>query len=185
MDILVYFILPLYLTPSFYFPPLYLPSAYLLPTHIQSNYMPHTYVPSYSLLPLLPICIYIYLTYMEVGSSVGIVLGYGLTNLGSRVRFPAEAGIFLFTTASRTSMGPTQPTIQWVSGALSLGLKRPEREADHLSPSSAKVKECVEPYLHSPNTPSWLDAQLKKHRDNFTFYLYLYYLYGVGVEQSV
>jgi len=30
-------------------------------------------------------------------------------------------GIFLFTTASRTVLGPTQPTIQWVSGAVSLG----------------------------------------------------------------
>jgi hypothetical protein len=29
------------------------------------------------------------------------------------------------------------------------------READHSSPSSAEVKEWVEPYLHSPNTPSW------------------------------
>jgi len=39
-----------------------------------------------------------------------------------------------------------------------------------------KTKTCyapVELYLHSPNTPSWRGAQLK-HRDNFTFYLYLY-----------
>jgi hypothetical protein len=28
--------------------------------------------------------------------------------------------------------------------------------------SSAEVKEWVELYLHSPNTPSWLYAQLKK-----------------------
>jgi len=34
--------------------------------------------------------------------------------------------------------------IQWVPGALSLGVKRPDREADHLSPSSAEVKEGVE-----------------------------------------
>jgi hypothetical protein len=37
-------------------------------------------------------------------------------------------------------LGPTQPHIQWVPGALSLGVKRPEREADHSSKSSAKVK---------------------------------------------
>jgi hypothetical protein len=65
-------------------------------------------------------------------------------------------------------MGPTQPPIQWVPGAISLGVKRPGREADHSPPSSAVVKECVELYLHSPNTPPWRDTQLK-HRDNFTF----------------
>jgi hypothetical protein len=29
--------------------------------------------------------------------------------------------IFLFTTASRTALGTTQPPIQWVPGALSMG----------------------------------------------------------------
>jgi hypothetical protein len=50
-------------------------------------------------------------------------------------------GIFLFTTASRTALGPTRPPIQWVPGALSLGVKRPVREADNSPPSSAEVKE--------------------------------------------
>jgi hypothetical protein len=59
-------------------------------------------------------------------------------------------GIFLFTTASRTALRPTQPPIQWVQGALSLGIKRPGHEADHSPPSSAEVKECMELYLHSP-----------------------------------
>jgi hypothetical protein len=49
-------------------------------------------------------------------------------------------GIFLSTTASRTALEPTQPPIQWVPGALSLGVKRPEREADNSPPSSAEVK---------------------------------------------
>jgi hypothetical protein len=40
--------------------------------------------------------------------------------------------------------------IQWVPGALSLGAKRPGREADHSPPSSVEVKECVELYIHSP-----------------------------------
>jgi hypothetical protein len=50
-------------------------------------------------------------------------------------------GIFLFITASRIALGPTQPPIQWVPGALPLGVKRPGREADHSPPSSAEVKE--------------------------------------------
>jgi hypothetical protein len=56
-------------------------------------------------------------------SSVGIALDYGLGYRGSWVRFPT-LGIF-FSTASRTALGPTQPPIQWVPRALSLGDKRP------------------------------------------------------------
>jgi hypothetical protein len=76
-------------------------------------------------------------------------------------------GIFLFT-ASRPALGPTQPPIQCVPGDLSLGVNRPECEADNSPTSSAEVKEWVELYLHSPNTPSWRGAQLK-HRENLTF----------------
>jgi len=55
-------------------------------------------------------------------------------------------------------------------GALSLEVKWPGRKTNHSPPSSSQVKECVDLYLHSPNTPSWRGAQLKnKHGDNFTF----------------
>jgi hypothetical protein len=77
-------------------------------------------------------------------SSVGVALGYGLEDRGSRVLFPEGLGIFLFTIASRTALEPTQPPIQWVLGALSLGVKQPGHEADHSPPSSAEVKEYVE-----------------------------------------
>jgi hypothetical protein len=40
-------------------------------------------------------------------------------------------GIFFFTTVSTSALGPTQPPVQWVSAVLSLGVKRPGREADH------------------------------------------------------
>jgi hypothetical protein len=59
-------------------------------------------------------------------------------------------------------------------------MKRPGREADHSSPSSNEVKECVcgaMPQL--PNTPSLRGAQLKeKHGDNFTFTLLLILCYA-------
>jgi hypothetical protein len=40
---------------------------------------------------------------------------------------------------SRPALEPTQPPIQWVPGAVSLGVKRPGRKADHPPPSSAEV----------------------------------------------
>jgi hypothetical protein len=65
-----------------------------------------------------------------------------------RFDFRRRLGIFIFTIASRTSLGPTQLHNQWVPGALSLGVKRPGREVG--PPSSAEVKEWVELYFHSP-----------------------------------
>jgi hypothetical protein len=74
-------------------------------------------------------------------SSVGIALGYGLDERG--LVFDSRWGleIFLFTITSITPPVPTQPPIQWVDGALSLGVKRPGRETDHSPPSSDEVKE--------------------------------------------
>jgi hypothetical protein len=50
-------------------------------------------------------------------------------------------------------------------GAFSLGVKLPGRKTDHSHLSSAEVKECVKLYLHSPNTPQLLGAQLKRSTD--------------------
>jgi hypothetical protein len=50
------------------------------------------------------------------------------------------------------------------------------READNSSSSSAEVKEWVELYLHSPNTPSWSDAQWGEHRGQLFSYLLTYLL---------
>jgi hypothetical protein len=56
--------------------------------------------------------------------------------------------ISLFSTAFRPALGPTtQPPIQWVAGALSWGVKRQGREADHSPPSRSRM---VELCLHSP-----------------------------------
>jgi hypothetical protein len=94
-------------------------------------------------------------------------------------------GIFLFSTASRSALGLTQPPIQWVPRALPLGVKRPGRKYDHSPPYSAEVKECMELYLHSPNTPLWSGVQLKKHKNNFTLpYLTLPYLKGRSLMQE-
>jgi hypothetical protein len=72
------------------------------------------------------------------GQLSGIVLGYGLDD--QRFKSWQRVGIFLFTTVSKPALGPTQPPIQWVPGALSLVVKRPGRETDHSPPSSDDIK---------------------------------------------
>jgi hypothetical protein len=42
---------------------------------------------------------------------------------------------------SKPALGSTKPPIQWIPEALSQGVKRPGREADHSSPASAEVKK--------------------------------------------
>jgi hypothetical protein len=56
----------------------------------------------------------------------------GLPGFDSR-----QCKIFLFTTASRPKLGPTQPPIQWV--ALFWRVKRQGHEAYYWPPSSAEV----------------------------------------------
>jgi hypothetical protein len=63
---------------------------------------------------------------------VGIDMGY---ELNGRISVPGRDKRFcLFSTASRPALGPTQPPIQSVLGALSPVVKRPGREADHPPP---------------------------------------------------
>jgi hypothetical protein len=110
-------------------------------------------------------------------SSVSIALDYGLDNWILGFDSQWGLGIFLFTTTSRTALGPTQPPIQWVPGALSLGVKRLGHEADHSPPSSAKVKN-VWSYTSTPQYffMAWC---LVKHRDNFTFTFTFYLLLSI------
>jgi hypothetical protein len=56
-------------------------------------------------------------------------------------RFDSRQGKnFLFFTDSRSALRPTHPPIEWVPWAISPWLKRPVREANHLPPSIAEIK---------------------------------------------
>jgi hypothetical protein len=58
-----------------------------------------------------------------------------------------QAG-FQIPVGSRPAMVTTQPPIQWVPGVISLGVKRPGREA-HSPPGNAEIKEmCI--YISTP-----------------------------------
>jgi hypothetical protein len=68
-----------------------------------------------------------------------------------------------------SAVGPTQPPVQWVVGALSSEVKRLGREADHSPRSSAKAKNGgATPPL--PHTYLWRGAYLIKPRDNLIFF---------------
>ena len=78
----------------------------------------------------------------------GIATHYALDGPGIESRWGRD-----FPHPSRPALGPTQPPIQRVL-ALVLRVMWPECGADHTPPSSAEVKERVEPYISSPSGPS-------------------------------
>jgi hypothetical protein len=91
------------------------------------------------------------------------------------VRVPAGAENFSLHHRVQTASGshPASCPTGTGKGAVSLGVKWLGCEADHSHLSSAEFKEIVELYLHSPNTPSWRGARLKKSTGTNLLLLYL------------
>jgi hypothetical protein len=73
--------------------------------------------------------------------SVSIALGYGLDDRSSRVRFPTGAGNFSLHHRVQNGSGAHPASYPMGTRGSFPGVKRPRREADHLPPSSAEVKE--------------------------------------------
>jgi hypothetical protein len=72
---------------------------------------------------------------------------------------------FSFANASRAVLGPIQPPIQWVPGALSPRVKQVGREGDHSLPSSVEVKNAWS-YTSTPPYV-FMALYLAKKRGNF------------------
>jgi hypothetical protein len=92
----------------------------------------------------------------SLDSSVGIALGYGLHDRGSRVRFPEEAGNFSLHHRVQTDSGSHPDSYPMGTKASSLGVKRVPRSKDEWSYTSTP------PYVFM----AWC---LVKRRDKFTF----------------
>jgi hypothetical protein len=53
---------------------------------------------------------------------------------------PGRGWVFVLATVSRPTLARTQPSVEWVAGILTPGVKRAGRKADHTPPSSAEVE---------------------------------------------
>jgi hypothetical protein len=93
-------------------------------------------------------------------SSVGIALGHGLDDRGSRVRFPAEAGNFSLHHRVQDGSGAHPASHPMGKRGSFPGGKAAGAQSWLLISILCRGQECVELYLHSPNTSSWSDAYL-------------------------
>jgi hypothetical protein len=98
--------------------------------------------------------------------SVGIALGYGPDDRGSRVRFPVGAGNFSLHRRVQNGSGAHPASYPMGTRGSFPEVKRQRPEADHSPPPSAEINEwsytSIPPYVFM----AWC---LVKHRDNFTF----------------
>jgi hypothetical protein len=86
--------------------------------------------------------------------------GYTIRRQGTRLLQWNESSV----STPSIHIGAHTASYTWVPGVLSLGVKRPGREADHSHPSTAVVKNAWS-YTSNPPPPG---AQLK-HGDKFAF----------------
>jgi hypothetical protein len=71
--------------------------------------------------------------------------------MDSQGLIPTRGKIFFFSTVFIAALEITQPPIQWVLGALPLGVNQLGHKADHSIPSNTKVKngQAIPPLLRT------------------------------------
>jgi hypothetical protein len=91
----------------------------------------------------LDIFYYLLEYYWSRDSAVGIATGYGLDDWGVGTRIPVGSRIFSSPRRPDRLWGPPNLISNGYrgGGAISSGLKRTGREADHSRPASAEVKK--------------------------------------------
>jgi hypothetical protein len=117
--------------------------------------------PYYVILP--QIVSYIYLIHGSRDSSVGIA-----TRLDYRASIPRRVKRFFSSVTFRLALGPIQPHVQWVLGAVSL---RVESQGMKLTThfDLLPMSRMVELYIHSPKwLPGIMLNDAIKYRDSFT-----------------
>jgi hypothetical protein len=95
--------------------------------------------------------------------------GWTIGVLGVESRRGLE--VFLFSAVCDATLRPARPPVWWVQGALSLGMGRPGRGADHSPPSGAEVGNAWS--CASAPQRVFMARCLVGHRDKFTFTLLL------------
>jgi hypothetical protein len=90
--------------------------------------------------------------------------------MDDRGSIPGSRGgdFFLLPAASRSVLGPTQPPIQWVQGALTTGVKRPGYEADNSPPSTISSPPYIMAWCLIKQSVC-LHGVIVKHRVNFRY----------------
>jgi hypothetical protein len=93
----------------------------------------------------------------------------------SRISNPGRVKNLHFSVSSRTALGLTQASLQWVPETLSQGVRWQKREADNSFPTNAEVKKT---WIHTSSPKYVLETQyLVKHRDNLTFFNFFFFGY--------
>jgi hypothetical protein len=118
----------------------------------------------------------------SLGSSVSIFTRLRAGRKGFLFLVELLMKLLLFVTATRSALGSTQLLMQWTWEALSLGVKRPGREANHPPPTSAGVKN-ARSYNSTPQY-IFMEWYIVKHSKIFKFTLPLALFYEMS-EGSV